>query len=133
MQKLYTETEVVTTDGDGAATAYIGPRSNGRSLNGRIVNVIYTKHGVTPYSAGVDFAITCETTGQTVWTESNVDASKTMAPMQAAHSTAGVALVYAAADPVTVPVCLVNERLKIVVTNGGATKIGTFRIIMEMN
>lgn len=113
----------VTTDSSGAATVYSGP------INGRVLNVIYEK---TDFADTVDFTITLETTGQTVWTEENVTASKTVAPRQATHSTAGVAALYAATGTaVNDHVYAARERVKIVVANGGATKTGTFKVIAD--
>jgi len=118
----------VTTDGSGDATAFtaLDGRGNADQINGRVVSIAYTK---TDFATGVDFTITDETTGQTIWTEANVDASKTVAPRQATHSTAGVASLYAAAGTaVQGDVFVANERIKIVVANGGVTKTGSFVI-----
>lgn len=121
---MYAERQAVTatTDADGNATAYT------EAVTGAIHTAIYTK---TDYAAGVDFTITGEVTGQTVWTESNVNASKTVCPRQATHDTAGVASLYAAAgEPVEAPVVLVNERIKIAIAQGGDTKSGAFQFII---
>lgn len=117
-----------TTNSSGAATVYL-PATAGESLSGEVVNVIYTK---TDFANGVDFTITLEATGQTVWTESDVNASKTVAPRQASHSTAGVAAVYAAAgEAVAVPIVAVGDRLKIVIASGGDTKTGAFTVVVQ--
>lgn len=115
----------VTTASDGSATVYLSP--DGDTVTGRLVNLIYAK---TDFANGVDFTITAEKSGQTLWTESDVNASKTVAPMQATHSTAGVALTYDGTYPVTVPVWLAEDRIKIVIANGGATKTGTFTAVV---
>jgi hypothetical protein len=120
------DTVSVETNSDGDATAYTGVR------RGKIINVIYAKDGSSPYADGVDFTITTEDTGQTVWDEDNVNASKTVAPRQATHSTVGVASLYAAdGEPVEDHVHMCGERLKIVVANGGDTKTGAFTLIVE--
>lgn len=117
-----------TTNSSGAATVYL-PATAGESLSGEVVNVIYTK---TDFANGVDFTITLEATGQTVWTESDVNASKTVAPRQASHSTAGVAAVYAAAgEAVAVPIVAAGDRLKIVIASGGDTKTGAFTVVVQ--
>jgi hypothetical protein len=111
----------VTTDGSGNATAYTSV------VRGQIVNVVYTKNN---YADTVDFTVTTEDTLQNVWVESNVTASKTVAPMQATHSTAGVAALYAAGGTaVNAPIYACNERVKIALAQGGATTSGTFTII----
>ena len=112
----------VTTASDGSATVY------SENVSGRLVNVIYTKNNFTN---GVDFTIVSEATGQTIWTEENINASKVVSPRQAAHSVAGVALVYAASDPVTAPIVLASDRVKIQIANGGNATTGTFTLIFE--
>jgi hypothetical protein len=116
----------VTTAVGGAATAYTE-----RPVNGRVLKVIYTKHGTTPFADGVDFTITTETTAQNVWVESNVNASKAVAPRDPTHDTAGVASLYAAAgEPVEGYVWAADERIKIVIAAGGDAKLGTFTVIV---
>ncbi len=116
----------VTTDSDGDATAFTALDSTGNAeqINAYVISIQYVK---TDFADGVDFTITDETAGQTIWTESNVDAAKTVAPRQATHSTAGVASLYAAAGTaVNDRVFVANERIKIIVANGGDTKSGSF-------
>ena len=113
----------VTTDASGDATEY------SPVITGKIANIIYAK---TDFDAGVDFTITLEATGQTLWTESNVDASKTVAPRQKVHDDGGTSIIRAmdggeAEDDI---VCA-NDRVKIVVANGGNTKTGTFNIVVH--
>lgn len=113
----------VTTIADGSATAY------SPDITGKIVQIAYVK---TDFAAGVDFTITAETTGETIWTQVDVNATVTVAPRQAVHSTAGVAALYAAGgSAVLEPICVASERIKIVIAQGGDTKTGTFHIIVE--
>ncbi len=132
MSQIWTADVTITTNGSGAATAYIGPLSDGRSLNGEIVAIEYTK---TDFADGVDFTITSETTLQTIWTEANVNAAATKVPRVAAHSTAGVALlVYndgTRTVPLYAPIFLVNERVKCVIASGGATKTGNIKVYVK--
>ncbi len=112
----------ITTIADGSATGYTP------AVHGQIVNVVYTKDD---FADTADFAITTEDTAQGVWTEANVTASKTVSPRQATHTTAGVAALYAAAGVAVLgPVYAVNERVKIVIAQGGDTKSGTFKVIL---
>jgi len=121
MSYFESESVSITTDAGGDATVYTG------NVNGRIVACIYTK---TDFATGVDFTITGETSGQTIWTELDVDASVTVAPRQATHDTAGVASLYAAAgEPVENYVALADERIKVVIANGGNAKTGSIRFI----
>lgn len=130
---------LVTTAADGTATAYI-PDAGGTAatlgdvdplvpLNGEIRAIIYEKDD---FANTVDFTITAEGSGLNVWTEANVSASKTIHPVVPASSQAGVALVFAAAGesvPAGPPV-LANERLKIVIAQGGNATSGTFTVIV---
>jgi Na+-translocating ferredoxin:NAD+ oxidoreductase RnfC subunit len=113
----------VTTAADGSATAYTeGP------VTGKVSQIRYVK---TDYANGVDFTITSEATGETIWTESDVNASATRAPRQATHSTAGVASLYAATFAVNDKIALANDRIKIIIGSGGDTKLGTFHFVIE--
>lgn len=121
---MYAEKHTVslTTDASGDATEYSGV------ITGKIVSVRYVKDD---FADGVDFAITAEDTGETIWAEDNINASETVAPRQPTHSTAGAAALYAAAGTaVNDDIVLVKDRVKIVVANGGDTKSGTFHIIV---
>lgn len=117
------EAVAVTTDGAGAATAYSGV------VTGKLSQIRYVK---TDFDNGSTFTITSEATGETLWTETGVNASATRAPRQATHSTLGAAALYAAAGTaVNDKIALANDRVKIVIAAGGATKSGTFHIVME--
>jgi len=124
---MYAErhTVTVTTDASGAGTGYTPV------VTGRIINVIYTKPASGGYDDGVDFAVTLEETGQTVWDEDNVNASKTVAPRQPTHATDGTASLYASGgEPVEDYILAASERVKIAVANGGSTKTGTFTVVI---
>lgn len=110
----------VTTDASGDATAYAGP------VNGLLSQVRYVK---TDFANGVDFTITSDATGETLWTESDVNASATRAPRQATHSTAGAASLYAATGQPVNDMIAVSGRIKVVVGSGGDTKTGTFYFV----
>jgi len=115
-------TVTAAVDGSGDFTGYTPV------VNGMIHAVEYVK---TDYANGVDFTITTEVTLQGVWTESDVNAAKTVAPRQPTHSAVGVASLYAAAgEPVETLIAATNERIKIVVASGGVSKTGTFHVII---
>ncbi|SNS36282.1 hypothetical protein SAMN05216374_0980 [Tardiphaga sp. OK246] len=114
---------VVTTATDGSATAY-SPR-----LSGKIHSIQYVK---TDYADTVDFTITAEQTGENLWTEANVTASKACYPRAPTHSQAGVAALYAASGTaVSDKPGIANDRVKIVLAAGGASKSGTFHILVD--
>jgi hypothetical protein len=113
----------ITTAADGSATAY------SPFLSGYISAIHYVK---TDFADGVDFTITAEATGETLWTESNVNAAAIKAPRQATHSNAGVAALYAAGGTaVNDMIALGRDRVKIVIAAGGNAKIGEFIIVVD--
>lgn len=113
----YEVTIVSDASGDGTGYAPVA--------NGRVLTIRYVK---TDYAAGVDFAITAETTGQNVWTQADVNASVTKAPRQATHSAAGAAATFDGTYPVNDFMYIDDERIKIVIANAGDTKSGTFYV-----
>ncbi len=113
----------VTTAADGSATAYSAV------LSGYIHSVQYIK---TDFADGVDFTITAEDTGQTIWTESDVNAAVTKLPRAGVASTAGVAALYASAGTAVMErVALGRDRVKIVIAQGGNAKSGSFKIVVD--
>jgi len=113
----------LTTDASGDVTAYTP------YLSGLVQQVIYTK---TDFADGVDFAITVEGTGETVWTESNVNAAVAKLPRAATHSTAGVALLYAAGGAaVADQIAIGRDRIKCVIAQGGNAKTGTLTFLIN--
>jgi len=113
----------VTTAADGSATAYT-PR-----LNGKLQSIHYVK---TDFADGVDFTITSEATGQSLWTDTNINASEVVSPRAPTHDQAGAALLYAAAGTaVGTEIPLGNDRVKIVIAAGGNAKVGTFHVLVD--
>lgn len=113
----------VTTDSGGDATAY-SPH-----LSGKLISFRYAK---TDFADGVDFTITSERTGETLWGESNVNAAATRYPRAATVDVTGSASLYASeGTAVNDKIALADDRVKIVVASGGDTKSGTFHIIVD--
>lgn len=113
----------VTTAADGSYTGY------SPYLSGKIHAIHYLK---TNFTDGVDFTITAEATGETIWTESNVNAAKACFPRGATHSNAGVAALYASGGvAVNDKIALGRDRVKIVLAAGGNATTGAFHIIVE--
>lgn len=113
----------ITTDSSGNAVGYT------ECFKGVIERIEYAK---TDFADGVDFDITLEDSGFVLWDEDNVNASKTIAPRLATHTTAGAAALYAASgvavlDKVVNP----NERVKVSIAQGGNTKTGTFYVVVN--
>lgn len=113
----------VTVDASGDATAY------SPVISGDLVSIRYVKDD---FANGVDFTITAEDTGETIWAEENVNASATRYPRAATASTAGAASLYAAAGTaVNSKISLSQDRVKIVVASGGNATSGEFHITVD--
>ena len=113
----------VTTAADGSATAYT-PR-----LAGELKAIHYVK---TDFADGVDFTITSEATGQSLWTDTNINTSEVVAPRMPTNDQAGAALLYAAGGTaVSAPIPLASDRIKIVIGSGGNAKSGTFHFLVD--
>jgi hypothetical protein len=116
----------VTTAADGTATAYT-PR-----VSGKIHQIEYVKDGSNAYANGVDFTITGEATGISLWAQSDVNASAVVAPRMPTHSQAGVASLYAAdGTAVQERIALSGDRVKIAIAQGGNAKVGAFHILVD--
>ena len=115
-----------TTDASGDATVY------SPVLSGKLVSMRYVKADSDSFTDGVDFTITAEDTGETIWTETNVNASATRYPRAATASTAGAASLYASGGTaVNDAIGLGSDRIKFVIASGGSTKTGTFHITVD--
>lgn len=110
----------VTTSTGGAATAYTPV------VRGRIAAIKYTKDGTSPLASTADFTITTEDTGQNLWVDTNINATEVVYPVIAANlgGTGG------ASSLTEVPVYAAGERVKIVVAQGGNTKVGEFKVVV---
>jgi hypothetical protein len=119
--RRFTVAAVVASDGTGT---FYSP-----FISGYVEAIQYVK---TDYADGVDFTITAEATGETIWTESNVNAAVIKHPRAAAHSTAGVAALYAAGGTaVNDKVALSRDRVKIAIASGGTSTTGSFIITIS--
>lgn len=115
----------VTTEYGGDAEVF-SPK-----LSGHLVSIRYVKPGSGNFEDGVDFVITSESTGATLWSEEDVNASATRHPRAPTHTTAGVAALYAASGAVNAKIALSQDRVKIVVADGGDDTTGTFHITFD--
>ena len=113
----------LTANGSGTVTGYTPV------ISGRIAQIHYVK---TDYANTVDFVITSEATGDTIWAEENVTASAVRAPRLLNSTTAGMATAYAATFPVHVcQFVLAADRVKVVVTGAGSGTVGAFHVVLE--
>ncbi len=125
MSYVIRKTVDIVTAADGSATVYTD------NLSGVIDSIQYVKDGSNGFSNGVDFTITTEETARNIWVESDVNASKVVAPRQPTHDTVGAASLYASGgEPVESRIAIANERLKFVIASGGNAKAGRFHVTM---
>lgn len=107
----------VTTAADGTATVY------SPYLSGFLESIQYVK---TNFADGVDFTITADGSGETLWGELNVNAQVIKRPRVVVHSTAGVAGTNA-----EFRIALGRERVKIAVAQGGNATTGAFVVTVD--
>ena len=112
------ETVAITTATDGSATVYTD-----NVYNGNVKVIQYTK-GTLATTA--DLTITADNTGLPILTKANATASENFFPVQPADVVAdGTASSLTEVSPV-----LVDERIKIVVAQGGNTAAGSITVIV---
>lgn len=103
-------------------------------LSGKLVSFRYVKPGSNGFEDGVDFVITSEATGVTLWAEENVNASATRHTRAPTHTTAGAAALYAGTGAVNSKIALSQDRVKIVIANGtgdAGGETGAFHITID--
>lgn len=109
---IHEHTVTLLTESTGSGVAWIGP------ARGELLELSYVK---TDYASGVDIMVATEKTGRVVWQESDVNASKTISLAASLAGTSGTAI-----TNLYTTTFLEDDRLRIVVTDGGSGKIGTF-------
>ena len=115
-------TVAVTTDSAGDGVGYVDVDY------GLLSQIRYAK---ADFADGVDFAITVEGTGEGLWTQSDVNASATKAPRQATHGVDGAAALFASGGTaIQDKIAIAQDRIKVVVAQGGDTKTGTFHFVL---
>lgn len=112
----------ITTAADGSATAYT------QRLTGEVHSVQYVKDD---FADGVDITVTAEATGESIWTEANVNASAVRYPRAPTHTQAGAAALYAAGGvAVQDRIGVAADRIKIVIAQGGSAKNGVVHVLV---
>lgn len=115
----------ITTAADGSATAYLPSAGRARGL---LESIQYEK---IDFADGVDFTITDEETGESLWTDTNINTSEIVRPRAPTHDQAGAAALYAAGGTAVGNRIGIVSRIKIVIAAGGNAKTGTFRVIVS--
>lgn len=116
----------LTSSSTGGVTGYID------ACIGSLAHFVYTR---TDMATTADITVTTETTAIPIWTGTDLDATTIISPRVAAHTNTGTAFLTLASSlggqNVPVPISIPNERIKIVVAQGGSVKTGTFTAIVE--
>ena len=123
---MYVERYVVpiTTDGSGNADVYTP------AVTGRILAVIYQRPVTNPLDTTADITVTAEATGEPIVTITNASASAAYYPRPQVHDAAGAGRTYNGTQTVGEPVAVANDRIRIQVAQGGASKLGTVQIVV---
>jgi hypothetical protein len=111
----------ITTAADGSATAY------SPVVTGRVLAIRYVKD---TFDNGIDFTVTVENTGEAIWAQSDVNASATVYPRVGVHDAVGVAATTDGTRLLRDYVHVSQDRIKIVVAQGGNVKAGTVIVIV---
>lgn len=110
-------TVACTATAGGAVTAY------SPIMTGQVINAIYTK---TNFSDGAVLLITGEDSGIVIWSQTGVNSSAKISPVQVGSiNTSG-----AASSLTENPVYVANERIKIAMTGAGNGTTGSFTFIV---
>lgn len=115
----------VTVDAAGAATAYVPSAGKCR---GHLEMIQYEK---VDFADGVDFTITDEETGESLWTDTNINASEIVRPRAPVMDQAGAARLYASGGTAVAEKIAIVSRIKIVIAAGGVSKSGIFRFYIS--
>lgn len=120
---MYAERHSLTiaTNGSGAGTEYTP------TVTGRILTVQYVK---VDYDNGIDFVVSLEATGEVILTGTDVNASAVFYPRVPVDDEAGADATLDGTRKMREPVVAAKDRVKIVVAQGGASKSGTFNIVV---
>lgn len=112
----------ILTDSGGNATVYLGSK-----IRGTLYALIYRPGTLV---TGADMTITAETTGAPILTKLNLGTDPSWLYPRAKPSIANDATGGLGTVP-SVPVPLINERIKVVVAQGGNALTGTIEAIID--
>lgn len=135
--KLRRIEQVVMTDGAGEVRQIVGGASDPYIFTGLLYAISYVKDSGNPYSAGVDFSLQIlPNDGSTeseklIWEEANVDADAVRFPrIEVTENLQGGSIVQYGTNTIIRMIPVVDERISIYITNGGASNVGTFHIFV---
>lgn len=115
------QTVSVTTDGSGDATVY------STNVTGRILAIRYVK---STFDNGHDFTVTLEGSGESIMVGTDVNATATFYPRVGVTDATGAAATLDGTRLMRDYVYAANDRVKIVVAQGGAAKAGSYIVVV---
>lgn len=118
--------EDITTDASGDATVYL-THTNIRKPNGFIVRFKYEPGTI---DSGATLVITGETSGAPIMTKTSAGSSDVFYyPRALSNEVADAAIGAQGSEHIPVK----DERIKVVVSSGGATKTGSIEVLLMTN
>lgn len=120
---MYVERHTVslTTDASGDVIGYTP------HVSGCVLAIIYTKND---FDNGVDITVTLESTGQAILALTDQNSSGTWYPRQQVHGATGTGLTLDGTRLMVEPVVAANDRVKVVVAQGGNVKSGSVAVVV---
>jgi hypothetical protein len=123
---FYRYKKTVVVDATGDASIDLDP------INGKIVSIQYNKASSGAYADGVDFVITNKRSGEVIWQEANVNASKIVYPQHTTNKPDGTTNAHGASVTGIYDYFVsANDIINIVVDEGGNATTGDFTIVYE--
>lgn len=99
-------------------------------INGRVLAIHYVKGD---YANGVDIDIDTSVLSTVLYSADDVNASVSVYPRVQVTNTGGTGLTYDGTRTVNEPIPVANETVDIAVAQAGASKTGTFHVIVEID
>lgn len=99
-------------------------------VTGWVSSVIYNRDATNPFDNAANVMIRSETTNELIWNASLLNTSKTVAPRQATHNSAGNAALYATGFPMLDRIYLAHDRVVITATGAGNATTGQFYVVI---
>lgn len=97
-------------------------------VNGRVLAIHYVKGD---YANGVDIDIDTSSIGTVLYSADDVNNSVSVYPRVAVQDTGGTGVTYDGTNEIYEPIPVANETIDIAIAQAGATKTGTFHVIVE--
>lgn len=132
--KLRRFSETLTTNGSGVASQLVGGISDPELITGFLYAICYAKDDSNPYDTGFEFIVNLNndlsSNSYRVSGTPDYGFSTIYFPRAIAHNQSGVEIDIVGTTPYRRLFPLINNPLNISVSDGGASNVGTFHIII---